>query len=320
MAGGTIARDDYRLLMADGIQALFDENVEGIPDAQWSRIFKRETSDKLYEVRLGMVGMGLPTLKSELQSPRVDQPKQGRPVKYVHTTYAMETRLSVEAKNDDRYGKLSRMIVPEMTRNFSLLQEYQHADIFNLGFTTQGYEPDGVSLFNTAHPLVNGVIGGVTTVSNRSSTDAALSITSLAAARTTLRKTRTESGKLTPLTAKYLVVGPSQLSLAEEIVRSTLKPGQFTGGTQPNDQNVFGPAGNYHLEIICWDYLDESLNPNAWFLLADTPSLKFMHFDREKLTSDTDIDKRIRAIIFLAFARYSFGFDDWRGAYASKGA
>ena len=313
MAGGTIGREDFRLLMADGLNVIFDEAYEKIPAPQWSQFFKDEPSSKMYEVELGMVGMGLPGVKTELAAPRVDQPKMGRPVRYVHTTYGVETRLSVEAKDDDRYGKLARAIIPEMTRTFGILQEYQHASIFDLGFSAQGYEPDGVSLFNTAHPLV---AGG--TSSNRSATDAALSYTSLNAARVILRKTLTESRKLTPYTAHVLVVSPSNQTLAEELTLSTLKPGQFAGGTQPNDINAFNRTNP--LKVVVWDYLDESVNPNGWYLMSEKDAIKLKHFTREKLNSESDYDKRVRALIFLMFARWSFGFSDWRGMYGSRGS
>lgn len=319
MAGGIITSSDFLPLMADGLRMLYEEETEKYPLSQWMSIYNELDSERQFEVELGLIGMGLPSFKAELSRPRVDQPQLGRPVKYRNYTYALETGLSLEAKNDDRYGKLARMIVPEMTRNFKILKEYQAASLFVLGFNTQGYEPDGVSFFNTAHPLI---LGGGTTSSNRNATDAALSVTALGNLRTILRKTRSESNKLQPLTANLLVVGPSNITLADEITKSSLKPGQFPGGTQPNDINVFQQsAGTFPLTPITWDYLDETVNPGAYYLgPKDKAESRVKMYLREKLTPDTDYDKGARVLKFFMFTRYSLGFSDWRGWSGSRGS
>lgn len=311
MAGGTISRHDFQQLMQDGLHHLFEEANDKIPDTQWDDMFRVMPSKRAFETALGLVGMGMPSLKHELEPPKADSPRQGRPVKFVHSTFAQKCLLSREAKDDDRYGKLAQMIVPEMRRNFHRLQEYTHISLLDLGWTTQGYEPDGVSLFNTAHPNVRG--GG--TWSNRLATDTALSIEALKAIRVLGRKTKSESGKLTPITFRHLWVGPANEQLAHELVDSDLKPGQFAGGTAPNEKNF--QKGRFQVHVL--DYLDETTNPNAWFVSADKEETGFIHYTREKLNDDLDYDKQVRAFIYLMFERYSLGFTDPRGWAGSKG-
>lgn len=314
MAGGTMQRDDFGPLMFSTLTTIFGEELSKVVEGQWKWLFNELTSKRAYETELGLIGMGLPSRKAELEAPRPDSMRLGRPIKYINTTFAQETRLSKEARDDDQYGKLARMWMPEMTKNFGILKDYQGASFFDNGFTYQGYEPDGVALFSTAHPLLNPTTTASTS-SNRSATDAALSVSALANARAIGRKTLTESGKKQPIIFTKLVVGPSQQQLAEELVYSPLKPGQFPGGTQPNDINY-----NYNkFDPMIWDYLDEDANPSAWYLAADKSQLKFKHYLREALNDDFDIDKRVRAFIYLMFTRYSMGFSDWRGTFASRG-
>lgn len=310
MAGGTMQVKDFAPLLYAGLHTIFTEaDDDELALNEWQDIFTEMESKSLYEVMLGLIGADLPSRKAELEAPRPTSLRLGRGIKFINTTFAQEMRISKELQMNDQYKRIVREIIPEMRRNFKILKEYQAAAFFNLAFAVRGYEPDGVALFSTAHPLIGGG-----TSSNRSATDAALSVTSLAAARATMENTLTESGKKTPIIPKTLVVTANQRQLAEELVYSPLKPGQFPGGTQPNDINY-----NYEkFDVKVWHYLDNQLTGNAWFLTGSKKSMKFIHFLREPLNDDYDVDKRVRAFNYLMFTMYSFGFRDWRGAYGSN--
>lgn len=318
MAGGTMIREDFGPLLT-GIAQVVEEAMGLRPKEEWKRFFNVETSDKIYELFIQLVGMGLPSRKASLERPIVDSPKLGYAVKFVHTTFAMMSRMSVELKMDDHTGRLIRAIPRMVKDGFEVLAEYQHADIFNLGFTVQGYEPDGVSLFNTAHPLIDGGSGGQSspqyTTSNRSATDAALSGSSLWNSRVVMERTLSNSGKLEVRTPTRLIVGTGQSQLAAELTRSPLKPGNTVGSYQPNDINV----NNGEWAVDIWHYLDDTTLPGAWYAAQPKEDTGLIHYDREKLTDARDVDILARVLYWAWFSRYSYGFHEFRGLYGSQG-
>lgn len=294
--------------MADGLKMIFDEQTQDLEE-EFNDVFKMETSDKAYETELGFVGMGAPALTEETEPPRYDSTKQGRPVTYINNKYMLGMAVSYEAKDDDRYGKIANSVVPELAVSFKVERNQQAADILNNGFTVQGYEPDGVALFSSAHPLIG---GNGNTFSNLLTLP--LGTAGLQSGRTRLRLTRSESYKKIPKIPRTVVVGPSLESLAEEMIKGALKPGQFPGGTQPQDPNVFYNK----LQIVVMNYLRDD---GTWIMAADKKYLKLKWFERKKLYNRTKIDDEIEAVKLIAGARWAKGFSDWRGlcAYAGTG-
>lgn len=313
---GSVTRSDFAALMgpAAAIKVLYDDYTgTNVPLQQFRKIFNIESSDGAYETELGTVGIGQPALKRELEQVRFDKPKQGRPVTYINNTFALGVSISKEAVDDDRSKKLAQMMGPELGRVFKIEMEIQAAAIFGNAFTFQGYEPEKTPptpLVSTNHRLIRPSALGA---SNSNQVQAALSYTALSTARQLGRRNLTESGKRDPIIYKYLVVAPGNQTLAETLVRSTLVPGQFTGGTQPNDVNVLGPQ----LEVVVLDYIPDD---GRWFMLTEKGMHKLKWFDREMPTSDTDYDKKIRAMLFLTFARWALGFSDYRGVLGSSGS
>jgi hypothetical protein len=109
-----------------------------------------------------------------------------------------------------------------------------------------------------------------------------------------------------------LLVGPSQESLAEELTQSTLRPGQTsnTGAAltvQPNDINV---QAIKNLRPIVMDWMTDD---GRFFVLTDKQYQKLKWYDRKKIYNRTRLDDEAEAVKMIAGARWSVGFDDWRG-------
>lgn len=312
-----ITRQDFDALMAKGsLDVLFEDALKNHPK-QMDKLYRMETGEGAYHTELGLVGMGGPRLKAEMEPIKFDRPKQGRPITYIFNTWALGVALSRESRDDDRYKKIVGMVMPELARVFNVEREMQAADLFNFAFTVRGYEPEknpARPLVSTDHKLIRPNYG-FSSISNK--VTGALSVTSLASLRVLARKNRNESGKLDPLTVKRIWVGPSNETLMDEILRSSLKPGQFVGGTQPNDLNVFGPNGTYRLDGMVYDWMTDD---GRWFADCGNSTHKRKWFDREKLNTDTDYDKQARAYLYMAFARWTYGFSDWRETFGSEGS
>ncbi len=315
-----ITRSDFPVLMSPAVVALtvmFDDAVKNQPPAMRDFLFRTEDTKKAYETGFGLVGMEQPVIKRELEGMRFTRPKSGRPVVISNTQYALATAISEEALEDDQSGKLGKIIMPELAGNYTLLQEQQASDVFNFGFSVQGYEPErnpARPLFSNDHRIISPSSYGAS-VSNLLS--GALSLSSLNAARTQGSKNLTESGKKSPIVYRYLMVPPALQTLAEELLTSIQKPGQFAGGTQPNDRNVFNNStGTYKLEIIVNHWLTSD---TAWILLTEKDARQFYWYTRKALKRTTSYDDDKLAVIYRTSARWGYGFYDWRGVAGSPG-
>lgn len=301
------------ILAASGLAVLFEETMNMSGPEQFSQIFHMLDSDKMFETSLGVVGMGAVPVKPELNRIRLDAPRQGRPVTYVHNTFALAVGISEEAEEDDRSKKLGRLLVPELAKSMRVTREMDAADIFNNAFTYQGYEPDGVALISSAHPLLRPGFGS-TTWSNKPGTDAVLDVTSLTAARASLRRTVSESGKKMPIVAEFLVVPPELETQAEILTLSQMKPGQTTTGNV-NDINPF--YRQYRLRPVVLDYLESS---TAWFLVAARANHKLKWYDRVKPQFKSNEEDWFAGARYAKVrSRWSRGFDDARGVYGTDG-
>lgn len=299
-----IMRSDFPALMVEGTRVLFNEAYEEGPK-EFEQLYTMANSEREFEVSMGMVGLGgrIPR-KPEGEPIRYRQPQQGRPVVFVHQTFSLGVAISLEAKEDDRSGMIARLMIPELARTMAVTREIDGVDLLNNGFTLMGYEPDGVSLFSTAHPLIGGG-----TFSNRSATDAALSITSLQTARAQGRRVLTESGRRFPVVFDTLYVPPELESLAEELVTSANKP---TGGALQGERNVM----QNKFKVVVLNYLTDV---NAWFLGSPQGRRNFIWYNRvlPQFKSWDDLDADI--LKSKTRARWSRGFTDPRGWYASQG-
>ena len=303
MPPAAILRPNYRALMAPGLNVIFNTSLLAIQE-QISPIFKIMPSKKAFETELGMIGLGAPGLVAEFDIPKYDAPALDRPVQYVHNKYGLGVQISKEAYDDDQYGLLAKSIAPALARSFERERNTQAATILSNGFNVNGYEFDGVPLFSANHPLPR---GGVQ--SNVLTTP--LSVAGLQAARTRLRKNLAPDGVITPLMPKYLIVGPSLESLADELILSAMKPGQTGTGaglvTTPSEVNIPAQRG---LTKVVLDYLPDR---GEYFVAAGMDDRMFKWYDRQKPETDDDWDKEAQALKYYCFARWSFGFSDFRG-------
>lgn len=296
----TTFRQNMAAFMAPGLKVHFATALDNYPK-QFEQIFNMNTSDKAFEVGQGVVDLGLMPEKLEGKGIQYDDPTQGYNNTYVHRTYALGYRVTREAVEDDQYKILGPRMSRFLGKSAGQTREIQAASLFNNGFGNVG--PDGVSLFNAAHPLERGGSYG-----NRPTTPTALSQTALQLALTSFRRTVDGTGKLIQLRPKFLVVPPELEFYARELINSTLKP-------DGNNNNVNSIQGT--LDIVVWDYLT---NPTAWFLTADKMEHSFQWYDRRKLAFDSSDDPDTEDSKFKASYRASWGWDDFRGVYGSPGS
>lgn len=108
-----------------------------------------------------------------------------------------------------------------------------------------------------------------------------------------------------------MIVPPDIQFDAERIVNSNLR-----SGTADNDLNATKSMGMLPDGVKVITRLTDA---DAWFIRTDCPdSLK--HIVRVKVKRGMQGDFETGNMRYKARERYSFGWSDWRGAFASAGA
>jgi phage major head subunit gpT-like protein len=296
----TAIRANFGPLLAPGLRSVFFDQYDSYP-TEYTEIFNVHTSTRKYEDDYSVSGFGLVPQKDESVGIIYDDPVPGYSKRYTHTTFGLGFRVSRELYEDDMYGIIRRM-PKALGKSMRLTVEIDAANVLNNGFTASTYAgPDGVALFSASHPLTG---GGVS--SNTLAVAADLSETSLEQAMIDIMATTDDRGLLQMIRPKKLVVGPALAWTASRLLESTLTPGSAN--------NAINPAKGI-MPFVVNHYLTD---PDAWFILADDTQLNW--FWRRKPDFDNDNDFDTEDAKFKATARWSNGFSDWRGVYASPGA
>ncbi len=283
----------------------------------YPRIFKTDTSDaKFVDFQL-WEGYGLPVRKSPGMPGVMGEARESWSKRFIHDTYYLGDVIPDEDWDDDKYGVLHRILPQKggmMGRSFRALKEIQHASLFvNLGYVSGSGvagSPDGLSLFNTAHPLS---AANTSTFSNRPSVDVDLSIASAQAAATNLRLQYAANGiYYHENEVRQVVIHPSLIYVAKQIYK-----GSWERGTADRNENFLTDD---NVEIVPWAYFKSSGatgTNNSWFVVGEDHYL--MSFDRAAYKVESDHDIYVLATIFAATMRFSLGWVDYRGVFGSRG-
>jgi len=272
----------------------------------WPQIYEIKTSKKQSELYTNITGMGDAQEKPEGGAFATDQITAGYTKNFLHTAFGLAFEVTMEAQEDDRHDIISDYAKWLMFA-MNVVYEKRAALPFNNGFTTET-SPDGVSVFNSAHPLKGGG-----TARNKLSTDSNLSWTSLQQALVDWqRETKFESGQfMQPAESLVLYVPPELEFTADRIVKSTGLP-----GTADNDPNSIKNLRN--IKVIKNVYLTDT---NGWFLLAANKNHGFRSYTRvgvSMLPGMTNIETRNRH--YPVRGRQSWGVTRWQGSFGTPGA
>ena len=272
----------------------------------WRRVYNIKNSNKRSELVTSVTGVGDIPEKPEGQPYASDVIQVGYTKEFLHTEFGMMFEVTQTALEDDRYDVLSDHAKWFMF-SARVVQEKRAAIPFNTGFTSE-QSPDGVSVFNSAHPLKSG-----TTARNQLATAADLSWTSLQQALVDWqRETKFEAGQvMQPVENLVLYVPPELEFTAAKIVSSTLQP-----GIGDNDLNTIRTLRN--ITVIKNVYLTD---PDAWFLLAGNKSHGFCSYTRTPMSMEPAMtDPRTRNRLYPVRFRQSWGVTRWQQSFGTAGA
>ena len=269
-------------------------------------IYETEKSERSFEEETKLAGFGAAPVKNEGQAIAYDNAQEAFTSRYNHETIALGFSITEEAVEDNLYDSLSARYTKALARGMAYTKQVKAAAVINNGFASNYIGGDGVSLFSTAHPLVNGG-----TNSNRPATAADLNETSLEAAVIQIAAWTDEKGLLIAAKPRKLIVPPSLMFVATRLLETSLRV-----GTTDNDINALKNNGSIPEGYTVNHYLTDT---NGWYLTTDVPN-GLKHFVRSPMQNGMDADFDTGNSRYKARERYSFGWSDPLGIFGSPGS
>lgn len=225
-----------------------------------------------------------------------------------HTVFTLRSEMafSEESIEDLKFKKLTDGATALSTAMHRTLERLAARNIYQ-GFA-QKTGIDGVSIFNTAHPLTLAVGDNPTTYANRS--QLSLNMDNLKARYTAMIQQRDEHGDPIIVMPTKLLVGPAQHLNALQLLKNP-----WETGTADRNTNVMG---DNLLQPILMRFLMESSFPNNWFLL-DPDMMKLRFYWRVKPQSRMTREEKTDNFLYRIRCRIALGWTDWTGVDGNTG-
>jgi len=290
------------------VEPILNECFDGVYDQradEWSRVFREEDGiPRNYHEEPVLYGFGA-----------APQLPDGTPVtyqqggvlflkRYVYKVYGLAFALTKVLVEDGDHIRLGQVYARHLAQSLVETKELLSANVLNTAFNSSYPGGDGVSLINTAHPIVNG------TFSNQLATAAVLSQTSLEQMLIQVRQAVDNNGKKIRLVPKQLVVAPGNVFQSEVLLKSVLRAG--------NANNDVNPIKSIGLLDGGATVLSRLTSANAWWVQTDAPEgLKLLM--RRRLEKTMEGDFETDSMRYKATERYDVGFTDPRCLYGTPG-
>jgi hypothetical protein len=307
-----ISRSQLLKELLPGLNALYGLEYDRYGE-EHKEIYETETSERSFEEETKLSGFSAAPVKSEGAAISYDNAQEAFTSRYTHETIALGFSITEEAIEDNLYDSLSSRYTKALARAMAYTKQVKAASILNNGFNTGFTGGDGVSLFSgntgagrNGHPLVSGG-----TNANEPTTAADLNETSLEAAVIQIAAWTDERGLLIAAKPRKLIIPPSLQFVATRLLET-----QNRVGTADNDLNALKSNGSIPEGYAVNHFLTDT---DAWFLCTDVPN-GLKHFVRTPMATSMDGDFDTGNVRYKARERYSFGWSDPLGVFASPGA
>lgn len=246
---------------------------------------------------------GLAQLKQEGGATTFDN-ASGQRFAYVaqHIAVGLGFAITREMLDDNLYKEQFGPSSMGLAESFSQFKEVYVHGLLNSGNV---YNPqivaDGVSLFNTAHPIDNG------TYANRPTVDLDFNESSVEYALNTIRLWPDQAGLLAMVRARKIVL-PVALSWAGERLFKT----ELRTNTANNDVSAIITSGAMPEGYMVSEYLT---SPLAWFVMTSVRGLAV--YDRVPYEMDLQVDPVTGNLLCVAYERFSAFYRNPRSAWGT---
>jgi hypothetical protein len=290
------------------VEPILNECFDGVYDQradEWSRVFREEDGiPRNYHEEPVLYGFGA-----------APQLPDGTPVtyqqggvlflkRYLYKVYGLAFALTKVLVEDGDHIRIGQVYARHLAQSLVETKELLAANVLNTAFNSSYPGGDGVSLINTAHPIVNG------TFSNQLATAAVLSQTSLEQMLIQIRQAVDNNGKKIRLVPRQLIVAPGNIFQAEVLLKSVLRAG--------NANNDINPVKSIGLLDEGAAVLSRLTSATAWWVQTDAPE-GFKLLMRRRLEKTMEGDFETDSMRYKATERYDIGFTDPRCAYGTPG-
>ena len=282
-----------------------DEAFPGVAHATTAEIFKPQETTHAAWIQSINKGSGLFPAIGETQAVPLSTPKVTNKQTTRVLTFAQGIDISKQLFDDNMHG-----VWAEDVRDFAIKakdsQDYNAFRVFRNGFTTE-LTADGVSFFNSAHPLIGGG-----TQSNTGT--AALTPTSLNDAVVNLLEQKDQAGVIRGSAPAILLVPPKLWKHAREITDSAL-----IADSGNNNVNVYRSALGITVYTSHWLGAAAGGSDTAWFLLAKRHGVtRLIRQGLETALTDWRYSNNL-TYRYQANFREEVFVADYAGAYGSVG-
>jgi hypothetical protein len=251
-----------------------------------------------------VAGLGAVPSKPEGQQLYLDQPIQGGSYRYTVASFGLAFQVTREMWDDDQYG-IMKKVSTDFAGSIRQTIEVNAWGVLNNAFSTASSPTigiDGVSIINTAHPLLGGG-----TYSNQSATNVAFGVSAIQEAILIFEKTVNERGLLKRMMPEE-VWGPVDLQFKfQEVLHSSYSP--YNGNNTVN--SVQG-----RLVPKCFHY---SNSTTQFFITARKSDHTLKFFWRTQPEFDRWDDNSTKGANFSCYFRQTQGCTYWHGLYGSPG-
>ena len=287
-----------------GLNALFGLEYDRYEN-QHTEIFDEESSDRAFEEEVMLGGFGNAEVKPEGSGVVYEQAQETFTARYSHETIALAFSLTEEAVEDNLYDKISTRYTKALARSMANTKQIKAANVLNRAFNSSFLGGDDKELCATDHPTLSG------TQKNELSTAADLNETSLEQMLIDIADMKDERGMKIALQGVKMIIPVNLQFTAERLMKSAGRQ-----GTADNDINAVRNMGMVPQGYVVNNFLTDT---DAFFIKTDSPN-GLKHFVRAPIRTAMEGDFDTGNVRYKARERYSFGFSDWRGIFASPGA
>ena len=225
--------------------------------------------------------------------------------RYVPKVYGLAFAMTKVLVEDGDHIALGKIHSKHLAQSLIETKETVTSNVINRMTNTSYKGGDGKPLIATDHPIVGG------SFSNRLTTDAALSQTSVEQLLIQIRNAVDNNGKKINIQPDMLVTGPSNMFQAEVILKSTLKT-----GTSNNDINAVKSMGLINGTKI----ISRLTSTTMWGITTSVNKdngLKLIM--RRKMERSMEGDFETDSMRYKATERYAVGWTDPRCFFATPG-
>lgn len=290
-------------LITPGLKKIFTEQYDQLPEMRTS-LFNVVSTDRAYEKESTVGAFGdMPTFQGTIS---YDDVYQGYNVTFTPAEFAKGFKVERKLYDDDLYNVINRK--PRgLAISAQRTMEKHAASVFQGAFSGSGTivvdgitilsNSEGLSLCNASHTST-----ASSTVQNNTGTSS-LSDTAVEATRIAMAAFRDDRDNLISVQADMILCGRQKEQVGWEIISSK-------GKVDTAENNANFHYGKYKLAV--WDFLPGY----AWFMIDSNMMKMFLQWF-ERIPLEFFQDKSFDTLIakFASYARWSYGWNDWRWVY-----